>query len=159
MARPARYTVVWQKCDPDNGIAQRFHVPGYEGHLPFFLWGEELEAFESRGEVELREEHLLKGILYGLSEFDNDPKPWHREEDKKTLLYLLDVLGNGFGFADPETMVLDVAASLREEIGSVGSRIVLEVGKGLIPPRQRSRAILSAIRGQSLPRMRGKMSY
>jgi hypothetical protein len=116
-----------------NGIAQRFHVPGYDGYLPFFLWGEELEAFESRREVELREEHLLKGILYGLYEFENDPKPWHRGEDKKTLLYLLDVLGNGFKFESPERMVLDVAAGLRKEIGSVGSRIILEVGKNLIP--------------------------
>jgi hypothetical protein len=46
---------------------------------------------------------------------------------------LLDVLGNGFKFESPERMVLDVAASLREEVGNSASRIVLEVGKGLIP--------------------------
>ena len=49
------------------------------------------------------------------------------------MLYLLDVLGNGFECEDPEKMILDVAPDLRETNGSDTSRIVLEVGAELIP--------------------------
>lgn len=49
---------------------------------------------EKKEGVELKEEHLLKGLLYGLYEFDHHSKPWHRKEDRETLLYLLDKIGN-----------------------------------------------------------------
>ena len=92
-----------------------------------------MEAFEDGKKFEAREEHLLKGILYGLNEFFNDPKPWHQQKDKDTWLYLLDLLGNGFGFESPEKMILDVAYDLREKNGNDVSRIVLEVGLHLMP--------------------------
>ena len=93
----------------------------------------ELDALEKKEKVELREEHLLKGILYGLYEFDHNPNPWHQKKDKITMLYLLDVLGNGFKFDNPEQMILDVACDIREKNGNGASRIVLEVGDRLIP--------------------------
>jgi hypothetical protein len=133
MMAPERYSIIWQECGANSRTAQRFFVPGYEGYLPFFLWGAELEAIEKKEKVELREEHLLKGILYGLYEFDHSPKPWHRKKDRETLLYLLDVLGNGFKSESPEKMILDVAYSLREKNGHGASRIVLKVGNDLIP--------------------------
>ena len=128
-----RYSTVWQECGSNSQIASRFYVPGYTGYLPFFLWGDELAAFEGKKKVELREEHLLKGILYGLFEFDRSPKPWHRKEDRETLLHLLDVLGSGFNFKSPEQLILDVAYSIAEKNGSSASRIVLEVGAALVP--------------------------
>jgi hypothetical protein len=63
--------------------------------------------------VQLREEHLLKGILYGLYEFDHHPNFWHQRQDRDTLLYLLDVLGNGFRFESPEKMILDIAVNVK----------------------------------------------
>jgi hypothetical protein len=136
MAEPENYGIIWQECGEDSDIARRFFVPGYKGFLPFFLYGEDLAAFDNKKSVELREEHLLKGILYGLYQFDQDPKPWkfwHRKENRNTLLYLLDFLGNRFNFETPEKMVLDVACDLREKNGNNASRIVLEVGAKLIP--------------------------
>ena len=133
MAAIEKYSTVWQKCGTNSRVAERFFVPGYDGYLPFFVWGKDLEALESKKKVEFREEHLLKGILYGLYEFDHNPKPWHRKKDKETLLYLLDVLGNGFKHESPEKMILDVAYSVREINGSSASRIVLEVGNDLMP--------------------------
>ena len=115
------------------GMAERFYMPGYNGYLPFFLWGDELAAHERNEKVELREEQLLKGILFGLYEFELNPKLWHHKKDRATLLYLLDTLGNGFGFETPEKMILEVAFSLRENNWSDASRVVLEVGSKLIP--------------------------
>ncbi len=128
-----RYSVIWQGCGANSHYAERFHVPGYEGYLPFFIWGKELEGLENKKDFELREEHLLKGILYGLYEFDRDPKPWHQKKDRETLLYLLDVLGNGFKFENPEKMILDVAYNVREKNGNYASRIILETGSNLVP--------------------------
>ena len=133
MPQIERYSIVWQECGTNSRHAERFYVPGYEGYLPFFVWGKELEQLENKQSVELREEHLLKGILYGLYEFDHNPKPWHQKEDRETLLYLLDVLGNGFKFENPEKMILDVAYNVREKNGNGASRIILEVGNNLIP--------------------------
>ena len=133
MAEAQRYGNVWLECGAHSRLAERFLVPGYEGYLPFFLWGDELAAFERKEKVEFREEQLLKGILFGLYEFDLNPKLWHHKKDRGTLLYLLDDLGNGFGFESPEKMILEVAFSMREQNWNHASRIVLEVGNGLIP--------------------------
>ena len=34
-----RYSFVWQKCGKNSRYAERFYVPGYDGYLPFFVWG------------------------------------------------------------------------------------------------------------------------
>ena len=128
-----RHSIVWQECGTNSRYAERFYVPDYEGYLPFFVWGQELEKLENKQSVELREEHLLKGILYGLYEFDHNPKPWHQKKDRETLLYLLDVLGNGFKYDNPEKMILDVAYNVRDKNGNGASRIILEVGNNLMP--------------------------
>ena len=133
MPKFERHSIVWKECGANSRYAERFFVPGFEGYLPFFIFGEELEKFENKESVELKEDHLLKGILYGLNEFDNSPKPWHQSKDRETLLYLLDILGNGFNFESPEDMILNVAARIREDNGNSVSRIVLEVGKNLMP--------------------------
>ena len=133
MPKFERHSIVWKECGANSRYAERFFVPGFEGYLPFFIFGEELEKFENKKSVELKEDHLLKGILYGLHEFDNSPKPWHQSKDRETLLYLLDILGNGFNFESPEDMILNVAARIREDNGNSVSRIVLEVGKNLMP--------------------------
>jgi len=142
MAEKERYSIVWQKCGTNSRAAERFFVPGYEGYLPFFIWGDELDAFEKKEKVEFREEHLLKGILYGLYEFDHHPKPWHHKKDRETFLYLLDVLGNGFEFDSPEKMILDIAYGVREKNGNGASRIVLETGNNLIPQSSRIKSDL-----------------
>lgn len=133
MAEIERYSIVWQECGANSRVAKRFFVPGYEGYLPFLVWGDELDAIENKEKVELREDHLLKGILYGLHEFEHDPKPWTRKKDKETLLHLLDVLGNGFKYKSPEKMILDVAYNVREKNGNKASQIILKVGNKLIP--------------------------
>ncbi len=133
MSETERHSIVWQECGTGSRYAERFYVPGYEGYLPFFIWGQELEQLEKNQSLELREGHLLKGILYGLYEFDHNPKPWHQQKDRETLLYLLDVLGNGFKYDNPEKMILDIAFDVREKNGNGVSRIILEVGNNLIP--------------------------
>lgn len=132
MSNHERYSIVWKECG-DNQIAERFHVPGYDGLLPFFISGAELVAMENGEVITLHESELLEGILYGLYEFDKDPKPWHRKKDRHTLTYLLDVLSNGFNFETPEKLILDTAFNLRERNGSRASSTVLLNGIELVP--------------------------
>jgi len=132
MSEFERYSTVWNECG-SNRLADRFRVPGFDGFLPFFISGPVLEAMEKGKEIELDEFKLLLGIVYGLDEFDNYPKPWHRPEDRNTLLYLLETLGIGFGFESPEQLFLDAAYYLREKNGSWVSRTVLLNGLGIVP--------------------------
>jgi hypothetical protein len=133
MSGRQRYGNVWVECGANSRMAERFYLPGYEGYLPFFLWGDELAAFERNEKIEFREEQLLKGILFGLYEFDVNPKLWDHKADRRALIYLLDTLGNGFGFETPEKMILDVAFGMRVRNWNGASRIVLEVGVELVP--------------------------
>jgi hypothetical protein len=34
MSESKRYSIVWQKCGAKSRLAERFHVPGYDGFLP-----------------------------------------------------------------------------------------------------------------------------
>ena len=142
MAETQKYGNVWIACAANRRMAERFHMPGYDGYLPFFLWGDELAAFERHEKVEFREEQLLKGILFGLYEFDLNPKLWDRKEDRGALIYLLEILGNSFDFETPEQMILDVAFGMREKNWNGASRIVLEVGTELIPESSEIRSDL-----------------
>jgi hypothetical protein len=89
------YSLIWQQCTDDR-LSERFFVPGFTGNLPFFLSGHDLHQFKTEGKLNYREKHLLQGIFYGLYEIDNDPKPWHREKDRKLIFiywtYLVKVL-------------------------------------------------------------------
>lgn len=126
-------TTVWQYCGPNSPWAERFHVSGYEGVLPFLVPGDTDAAANYMKTEGVQEAHLLKGILYGLYEFDQHPKPWHQKKDRETLLFLLDVLRKGFKFDNQETMILTIANNVREEYGNATSRIILEVGNTLMP--------------------------
>lgn len=131
MAERERFSIVWKQADEQ--LAQRFHVPGYRGFLPFFITGKDLDLLEDSESVELNERQLLEGILYGLREFDHDPKPWHSKEDRHTLTNLLDVLMNGFNAETPEKLILDSASIVRERNGNGASRTILLNGIDLVP--------------------------
>ncbi len=133
MTDKLRYSLVWKECGADSVLASRFFVPGFNGFLPFFIWAEDVETLEKGEKVELHEQQLLKGILYGLYEMDHDSKPWHDKKSRRTYLHLLDVLKNGFGFENPEMMILSVAADVREQHGSEPSHRMLISGTKLIP--------------------------
>jgi hypothetical protein len=133
MAHFEKYSIVWKECGKNSKTSKRFYVPEYEGSLPFFLSGQEVKDIKNKKSILLKETHLLKGILYGLSKNFPHSKLLHQKPDKKTFLYLLDVLTNGFKFESPEKMVLDIAHGIREKNGSQASTIILEVGSDLIP--------------------------
>lgn len=132
MTAKEKYSLVWKECSQGSDLARRFYVPEFTGFLPFFIWGADLEKMEQGGQVELHEQQLLKGILYGLYEYDNSPKPWHDLKSRQTLMHLLDILGKGFGFKDPEKMILDTAANVRDLNGNEASFKMLESGTKLL---------------------------
>ncbi|MBN8658322.1 MAG: hypothetical protein J0M11_21490 [Anaerolineae bacterium] len=133
MAEKQKYSLVWKECSQGSDLARRFYVPEFTGFLPFFIWGAELEKMEHGGQIELHEQQLLKGILYGLYEYENAPKPWQYLKSRQTLIHLLDILGKGYGFKDPEIMILDTAANVRELHGNEPSFRMLDSGTKLIP--------------------------
>ncbi len=133
MKEIVNYAIVWQECGNNSSIAKRFYVPGFIGYLPFFIWGEDISRMENKQDIQLREEHLLKGILYGLYDSENETFPFPPEKDRKTLLGLLEKLQDGFDFENKEEMILNTAGNIREINGHEPSRIVLEVGNELVP--------------------------
>lgn len=133
MENKANYSIVWQECGENSPLAERFYVPGYVGFLPFLVYGTDHERLENKEKIELREEQLLKGILYGLNGYKNKDNFWYREESKKTYLYLLETLGKGFGFDNLEKLILSVAVDVRNKIGNNASTIILFTGHDLIP--------------------------
>jgi hypothetical protein len=128
-----RYTILWQECDGKSSIAERFYVPGFIGYLPFFIWGDDLTNLENKQGIQLREEHLLKGILYGLYDSEKETFPFPPEKDRVTFYYLLEKFQDGFQFESTEQMILNTAGSIREINGNEPSRIVLEVGNEMVP--------------------------
>lgn len=127
------YRIVWQECVSQSDVAKRFYVPDFEGYLPFFFSGSDLETLERKERVELREEQLLKGILYSLDDYLNRQNPRQTEECRKVYLYLLDVLRKGFGFDNVEKMILDVAFDIKRRNGNYPASAILKVGHGLVP--------------------------
>ena len=133
MENELRYSLVWQECGENSDLAKRFFVPGYVGYLPFFIYGSDLERLENKEKIELREEQLLKGILFGLYGYENKENFWYRKDSIKTYLYLLETLGKGFGVNHPEKLILSVAADVRKKNGSNASLVILLTGYDLLP--------------------------
>lgn len=136
------YTVVWKECAAGSSLAERFHVPTFDGYLPFFVEGEAVAQVEQAGDFEFDEEQLLKGVLYGFAEYNEGGKPWCQEASRNTYLWLLDCLGNGFNFESPEQMILEAGGRVREGCGCAASRVVLTNGLALIPTSSKIRADL-----------------
>jgi len=138
-----RYSLMWRECSPGSDLAQRFAMPNVYCWLPFFLSGRDLHALGASPGVELREEHLLKGILYGLFELEHAPKPWTKATDRKVLESKLFVLASGFGYgADIERMILDAGMSVRNQNGNSPARIIYEVGLTICPSSSKIRSDL-----------------
>ena len=133
MENELRYSLVWQECGENSDLAKRFFVSGYVGYLPFFVYGSDLERLENKEKIELREEQLLKGILFGLYGYENKKNFWYRKDSKNTYLYLLEKLGRGYGIYHPEKLILSVAADVRKKNGSNASLVILLTGNDLLP--------------------------
>ncbi|MHB8135430.1 MAG: hypothetical protein ACYDH1_14555 [Anaerolineaceae bacterium] len=133
MEKKTNYSIVWYECRENSTLADRFYVPGFVGYLPFFVSGTDHERLENKEEIELREEHLLKGILYGINEEEKKGVFWDAERGKETYRYLLEKLGKGFGFDSLENLILSVAASARSKNGHAVSYSMLLTGNELLP--------------------------
>jgi hypothetical protein len=59
MPKFERYSIVWKECGANSRNAERFHVPGFEGYLPFFIFGKELEKFENKENINFYTNNFL----------------------------------------------------------------------------------------------------
>jgi len=120
------FKVVWKSnSDKIQEYIGQFNIDGFEGSLPFFLSGQELES----NDPPLTERNLLMGVLYGLNSADKFPL--HANE--KILTSLLNTLSKGYGYESAEEMVLDVSEKVRNMNGSRPSLVMLETGHKLVP--------------------------
>lgn len=126
------FTILWQECGENSEYAKRFNVPNFDGHLPFFLSGEEVSKIGSEDGVLLTERHLFLGILYGLN-IAGEGSVRLRVKDEKVLIDLLDILREGYGFETLEEMILDASARIRKINGSHPNQLILETGNKLVP--------------------------
>jgi len=122
------FTLFWLPVGDDN---RYYLVPDdYYGQIPWFVWGEKLENYEATSTLNLTEECLLKGILYGL----NPTKPKigaFYEED--VLLVILDKLQQGYNHENRETLILNVAYNIKDVNGILISLAILRTGMYLLP--------------------------
>ena len=123
-----KHMVIWKEFGPASSLAKRFYMSGRKGCLPFLIWGADYEKYENTRKVQLGEKNLLFGILYAWE----DRNRWH-ENNEENLLFLLDILGNGFHCDSPEMMILDAASFIRDLLGSSEARRILKNGMLLIP--------------------------
>ncbi len=101
-----KYKLVWLPCSDKNKLAEKFYVPNYRTQLPFLINNEEQSK-----QFSISEKDLLLGVLVGIEDIESN-NSYGINTDKDTLLYLLDVLGNGFQFKTPEKMILDLSYNL-----------------------------------------------
>ncbi len=102
----------------------------FEGHLPWFIWGENLEKFKANNSFELSEESLLKGILYGLSPRIMKVGAGYNEGD---LLLILNKLKLGYKYDSEEALILHAAGNIRNKNGIFPCLTILRTGMYLLP--------------------------
>ena len=114
------------------GDGNRYYlVPDdYYGQVPWFIWGKNLAKYKATSRLELTEECLLKGILYGLAPTTPKPGATYHEE---ALLTILDELQQGYHHKTRETLILNVAYNIKEDNGVIVSLGILRTGMYLLP--------------------------
>ena len=103
---------------------------GFEGHLPWFIWGDNLENFKANISFELTEECLLKGILYGLSPRIMKVGSGYNEGD---LLLILNKLKLGYKYDSEEALILHASGNIRNKNGIFPCLTILRTGMYLLP--------------------------
>ena len=136
----AKHGLVWQAFSKGSELTERFYITDRpSGYLPFFLYGEDYEKMQKKEHVLLNEYMLLTGIMMGWKD------TWAKnidEDNKRTMKYLLVILGQGFGFSTIEKLTLSLAAKIREELGSQCAKIILETGLELVTESSKIRSDL-----------------
>jgi hypothetical protein len=102
----------------------------FEGHLPWFIWGDNHDNFEKNSSFEVSEEYLLKGILYGLSPRTFKVGAFFNKDD---LLVILDKLKLGYKYDNDELLILNAAYSMKTINGIMPFLTVLRTGRYLLP--------------------------
>ena len=123
------FSMFWLPVGHDNRYPL---VPDdYYDHVPWFIWGENLEKFEATNTFNLKQECLMKGILYGLS--PSCTKVGGIIYDEDVLLAILDKLQEGFKFKSREELILDTALNVRDINGVHLANAILRTGMNLLP--------------------------
>jgi hypothetical protein len=119
-------TVVWLSCD--EGLAERFGIPGYKGSLPYLLDDEQFESMRNDTLRGLGEKELLLGLLVGVPDFRKDGmKGMVDGEGLLAILnHLVERLEVGFGWTDREEMILETARYSRRVFGRKTAVGILE---------------------------------
>jgi hypothetical protein len=122
------FSVFWLPVGDNN---RHYLVPDdYYGQIPWFVWGENLQKYNATSRLELTEECLLKGILYGLSPTTPKIGAIYQEE---IFLTILDDLQQGFHYENREDLILNTAYSIKAKNGLFASLAISRTGMHLLP--------------------------
>jgi len=122
------FSLMWLPVGGDNRYPL---IPDdLKGQVPWFISGKSLDDSEENNTFTLKEEFLLKGILYGLSPGTCALGAIYKEED---LLVILDKLQQGYNYKNREELILHAASSIRNENGILPCLRILKTGMYLLP--------------------------
>jgi len=122
------FSMFWLPVGDNN---RHYLVPNdYYGQIPWFIWGKKLEKYKATNRLELAEECLLKGILYGLSPNTLKLGAIYEED---VFLTILDKLQQGFHQKDREELILNVAYDIKTKNGILVALEIFRTGMYLLP--------------------------
>lgn len=124
----APFSLFWLPVGDNN---RYYLVPDdYYGQIPWFIWGEKLKKYKATNKLELTEESLMKGILYGLSP---DSHKIGAIYEKEVLVAILDKLQEGFHQKSREELILNAAYNVKKKNGVLVSLAIYRSGMQLLP--------------------------
>ncbi len=118
------HSIVWLPMSPKVGFVAALGAKETL-HLPVFLSGNDLTAFEQGRGVHFTPVTLLYGILYGLSD---DPPTVDLHLSARYFQKAMGLLITELNMPTVEAMILQAGANIRQEFGSAVSARFLENG-------------------------------
>lgn len=127
-------TKVFSLCWLPLGGEQKHHLnhlipDDINGHLPWFIWGDNYDKFKSTNSFECNPEGLLKGILYGMSDTEQLAAIYSEDD----YLIILEKLRLFYEFPNTEAMILLTAYEIRIKNGTLAGLQALKTGMYLLP--------------------------
>jgi len=128
-----KYSIVWKAFPPSVGFISASGAT-FPLHVPLFLEGHDLEVFEATGGLAFYPFNVLRGILVGLQD---NPPTLDLPSIRPFLLKGLELLQCEFNAETMESLILDLAAHLRENHGIDPACSALKTGQEILPHSQK----------------------
>ncbi len=123
------FTIIWKQFNADSPLGEHLNATK-DFALPYLIDGNEIEDFQSGKFTDLKELHLLRGIILGYSE---SPDIKNIEYSKSLFPAILSDLSSNYNINDTETLLLDISAFIRQENGMEACFMALKNATEILP--------------------------